>query len=157
MNLAFLNKIIDAIFKIASKGKIVNEMPENDTTQAQPQNTTVLTPNTPIQFTLKGFILTILTILGMFIGFYKLAIQPAIASSELHYQNALKNQKEHIDEKFDNLEEKVDRNGTLIEKNHNRFRDLSKETPNNSSGSLGNTGVSGLRIDPDSTTEFNPN
>lgn len=158
MNPAFLNKILKAIFKIFTKAKVVKKMPEqdNNTPQDQPQPTqkgVALSPNTQIVFTLKGFIATIMTILGLFIGFYKLAILPMMAKSEIYYQEALKEHKEHIDDNFDDLEEKVDRNADLIKDNHDRFRDLQNAIPNNSSGSFGsNNSTASTSTDGDSAT-----
>jgi len=162
MNLAYLNKIIDSFFKIGSKIEIQNKMPENtngDTNQngqGQRDRSVQLSPNTQIVFTLKGFISTILTILGLFYGFYKLAIQPAIVSSESHYKEMLVEQEKRQYLKFDNLEEKIDRNFTLIESNHNRYRDLQNATPDNSGGSFGNESHSLNIMELDSTLFIDP-
>jgi hypothetical protein len=133
-------------------------MPENTNPNEQERRDqgVQLSPNTQIVFTLKGFISTILTILGLFFGFYKFAIQPAIVSSESHYKEMLVEQEKREVLKFDNLEEKIDRNFTLIESNHNRYRDLQNASPDNSGGSFGNESHSLNIMGLDSTLFIDP-
>ena len=50
--------------------------------------------NTQIVFTMKGFIGTILTILGMFYGFYQLIVVPKINMIETNYKDMFNEQKQ---------------------------------------------------------------
>jgi hypothetical protein len=150
MKLEYVNKIIKAIYKIAKKGKIVNNSMPNTTGQTATANlqqpVVKITPNTPIVFTLKGFLSTIVTILGLFIGFYKLAIQPAMKQSETHYKEMQDQQKSFITEEFDDVKDLIKANTNAIglntkaiKANNDRFKDLNESVEDiaNSGGSFG--------------------
>jgi len=91
------------------------------------KNMKSINANTQIVFTLKGFIATILTILGIFVGFHKMVIQPALEE----HKHSLEKYEENNDKKFDNINNKLieitNGIGTIngnIEGINNRFKDL---------------------------------
>jgi len=162
MKLEYVSKIIKAIYKIVKKGKIQkNTMPQDtgQTTNIQATPVVKITPNTPIVFTIKGFVSTIITILGLFIGFYKLAIQPAMHQSESHYKEMQDQQRSYIGEEFDDIKglikantNAIGLNTKAIKANNDRFRDLNESVEDiaNSGGSFGNV-VSTSVISADSS------
>lgn len=104
---------------------------------------TSINQNTEIRFTLKAFIGTIGTILGIFIGFYTLVIQPKFESHETKMESIIKK----VDNGFDNVSNKlIELNNGMgvvngnIEGINNRFRDLNqqRQSNGNSGGSFGN-------------------
>jgi len=145
MKIELLEKIINGIIKIvglAKTKKKKKKMPDTGTTvnNTTTNNTITISPNTQILFTLKGFIATILTILGMFIGFYKLVIIPAMNQSNIHQKELYIEQKEFISEEFDDIRGAIKKNTDAITANNNRFRDLNNSIgEENSSGSLSAT------------------
>lgn len=139
-------KIIKGFINIADKFKIKKKitMSENkniNNNQKSEKKTTVINSNTIIQFTFKGFISTMLTILGIFFGFYKLVIQPDIQQTAVHQKEIYIQQKKYMDVEFENLKNAIQINTNAIKANNDRFRDLNEsvEEISNSSGSLSGT------------------
>lgn len=82
-----------------------------------------------------------LTILGIFFGFYKLVIQPDIQQTAVHQKEIYIQQKKYMDVEFENLKNAIQINTNAIKANNDRFRDLNEsvEEISNSSGSLSGT------------------
>jgi hypothetical protein len=101
------------------------------------KNMKSINPNTQIVFSLKGFIATILSILGMFIGFHKMVIQPAIDKNNATVEKI----QENTDKKFDAINNKLIEisnglgviNGN-IDGINNRFKDLNDVKSTNQGG-----------------------
>lgn len=143
MKIDLIIKIIKGIFKINSNIKVKknSKMPEENIEKVQPTKTTIINSNTVVQFTFKGFISTILTILGIFFGFYKLVIQPDIQQTAEHQKEIYVQQKEYMDTEFEDVKNAIQINTRAIEATNDRFRDLNKsvEEISNSGGSFGST------------------
>lgn len=98
-----------------------------------------ISANTQIVFTLKGFIGTILTILGLFVGFHKMVIVPNLEG----YEEKLEKMDEKYDKKFETITDKLievsngvgNINGN-IEGINNRLKDLHNVKTSNQSGSF---------------------
>jgi len=103
------------------------------------KNNKILGGNTIIQFTLRGFITTIFTILGIFFGFYKLVIQPSINQTAKHQKELYIEQKEYINNEFEEVKNAIQLNTQAINAVNNRFRDLNESVRKieNSNGSFG--------------------
>lgn len=103
------------------------------------KNMKSINPNTQIVFSLKGFIATILSILGMFIGFHKMVIQPTIDEHKVRVEKI----QESTDSKFDAINDKLIEisnglgviNGN-IDGINNRFKDLNSIKTTNQGGSF---------------------
>lgn len=167
MKIGYILKIIKAIISVAEKIKIgkkkmpdetVNTPPEQQSAAAGHSNVTI-TPNTPIQFKLKGFISLVVTILGLFVGFYKLAIVPTIDDNKEHQKEMYQAQENFFNEKFDEVNSSIDQNTAAIRINTNtisntnaRFKDLNRsvESLSNSGGSFGSA-ISAVEVDSDTT------
>lgn len=110
-----------------------------------------ISPNTHIIFTIKGFIGTILSILVMFIGFYKLVIQPTIINSITHQKELYTEQRKYMDKEFDEIKNAIKINTSAINANNERFRDLNQsfEDISDSGGSLG-SGINANNSSPNS-------
>jgi hypothetical protein len=143
MKTEMIIKIIRGIFKISSNIEIKKDskMPEENNENVQPKKTTIINSNTIVQFTFKGFISTILTILGIFFGFYKLVIQPDIQQTAEHQKEFYLQQKEYMDKEFEDVKNAIQINTRAIEATNDRFRDLNRsvEEISNSGGSFGST------------------
>ena len=166
MKIEFIFKIIKAIISFADKIKIGKKNMPDETVNTPPeqrsaagQTNIAITPNTPIQFKLKGFVSLVVFILGLFIGFYKLAIIPTIADNKEHQKEMYEAQERFFDDKFDEVNESIDQNTTAIRINTNtisntnaRFKDLNRsvESLSNSGGSFGSS-VSAVEGESDTT------
>jgi len=153
MNLGLVNKIIKAIFKIIGNIKIKkksNTMPDNQQpTPAQP--TTTLGANTIVQFTLKGFIATIMTILGIFVSFYFMVFEPRADKVEEYQKELMIQQKDRIDKQFKAVNAGVAANGKGVLDLTKRFDDLNEaveDLGNTSGGFGGNTTTSSNTGEP---------
>lgn len=100
---------------------------------------TIISANTIIQFTFKGFIAIIIAILGIFLGFYKLVIQPDIEQNVEYQKEIYTQQKTYMDREFEEVKNAISINTKTIEATNERFRDLNKNFQEiaNSSGSFG--------------------
>jgi hypothetical protein len=103
------------------------------------KNNKILGGNTIIQFTLKGFISTIIAILGIFFGFYKLIIQPTIKQTAKHQKELYVEQKIYINNEFEEVKNAIQLNTQAINAVNSRFRDLNESVREieNSNGSFG--------------------
>lgn len=146
MNQGFVNKIIKAIFKILGNIKIKkksNTMPDNQqptpAQPVQPQPTTTLGANTVVQFTLKGFIGTIVTIMGVFASFYFMVFEPRADKVEEYQKELMLQQKDRIDKQFKAVNAGITANGKGVLDLAKRFNDLNRavEDIGNSSGGFG--------------------
>lgn len=155
MKIELFKKIIKGIFKIfkiLKKGnkEAKTKMPDN-TGNTQTQVITGINANTPVVFTIKSFLATIGTILGLFIGFYTLVIVPNLKKSEDHQKEMYQEQKEFIIGEFNELKNGQNENRNAINLNTNainatneRFRDLNESVEDiaNSGGGFGSVTVS---------------
>jgi hypothetical protein len=147
MNQGFVNNVIKAIFKILENIKIkkksnTNTMPDNQQPiPAQPvqPSTTTLGANTIVQFTLKGFIATIMTIMGIFASFYFMVFEPRADNVEQYQKELMDKQKEEFDKEFKAMNAGIAANGKGVLDLTKRFNDLNEaiEEIGNSSGGFG--------------------
>jgi rRNA processing protein Gar1 len=152
MNLGFVNKIISAIFKIIEYIQIKKKsktMPDNQQpTPAQPQPV-VLGAKTVVQFTLKGFIGTIVTIMGVFASFYFMVFEPRADKVEAYQKELMLIQKTEMDAQFVNVNRGISANQTGILDLGKRFNDLDKAVKDigDSSGGFGGSTTTSLITD----------
>jgi preprotein translocase subunit YajC len=139
MNREFVNKIIKTIFKILKNFKIkrTNTMPDNN---SQPAPAPVVIPsigaNTQIIFTVKSFLATIGSILGLFVGFYFMVVVPKTKDVETHQKELFEQHKEYVSGEFGKINTAIQNNTTTITDLSGRFEDLNT-TIENSGGSFG--------------------
>ena len=139
MNQGFVNKIIKAIFKILGNIKIKKKsdtMPDNQ----QPQTKQVtLGANTVVQFTLKGFIGTIVTIMGIFASFYFMVFEPRADKVEEYQKELMVQQQTENAKQFKAINAGIAANGKGVLDLTKRFNDLEKavEDIGDSSGGFG--------------------
>lgn len=149
MNLEFVNKIIKTFFKILKNFKIIKT--NMATNNNKPQE--IINSNTIIEFTLKSFIGTISSILGLFIGFYFMVVVPKEKAVE-NYQKELFNQyKEYVTNEFNKVNSAININTTSINDLAKRFNDFNESIENmtNSGGSLS----SEIVVKPDTNNNEN--
>ena len=105
----------------------------------QPQPTTTLGANTVVQFTLKGFIGTIVTIMGVFASFYFMVFEPRADKVEAYQKDLMVIQKTEMDKQFKAVNDGINANNNSIIDLTNRFNDLNQavEDIGNSSGGFG--------------------
>jgi hypothetical protein len=142
MNLEFVNKIVKVFFKILELIKIKKrnkKMAGNN--EQQP---VAIGANTVIQFTIKGFISTIVSILGIFASFYFIVFEPRVEKAEEYQKELYEEQKQYIEDKFDNVNSSIKKNGQNMEDLSNRFNDLNNTFDEiaNSGGSFGSNTTS---------------
>lgn len=154
MKTDYMIKIIRDIFKIRKKIKI-KSMSDNQNNDQQIKPT-VINANTQIVFTFKGFISTILTILGIFFGFYKLVIQPDIEDVEIDVKEHFVTHTNYTEKEFNELKNSIKLNNQAIKANNDRFKDLNDSFQDiaNSGGSFGN--VSPTAMNSSDTTNSIP-
>ncbi len=140
MNRGFVNRIIEEIFKILGNIKIKKKtMPDNQQpTPVQPKPVT-LGANTVVQFTLKGFIATILTIMGIFASFYFMVFEPRADKVEEYQKVLMEQQKDDFNKQFKAVNIGIAANGKSVDELTKRFNDLDKAVKDigNSSGGFG--------------------
>ena len=68
--------------------------PHHDAGEVNEPSVKQISANTQIVFTMKSFLATIGTILGLFFGFYELVVVPKVDKTETHYETMFKDQKE---------------------------------------------------------------
>lgn len=145
MNQGLVNKAIKTIFKIIGNIKIKKKsdtMPDNQqptpAPAAQPQPK-VLGANTIVQFTLKGFIATIMSILGIFSAFYFMVFEPRADKVEEYQKELMLQQKKDIEEQLKPMNAGIAANGKGILDLARRFNDLNEavEDIGNSGGGFG--------------------
>ena len=156
MNQGLVNKIIKAVFKILGNIKIKKKsdtMPDNQQpTPAQPVQPKPVTlgANTIVQFTLKGFIGTIMTILGIFVSFYFMVFEPRADKVEEYQKELMVQQKDRIDKQFKAVNAGIAANGKGVLDLAKRFDDLNEavEDIGNSSGGFGGGATASHTTDP---------
>lgn len=155
MNRGFVNKLIKAIFKILGNITIKkkNKKMPDDNVQPNnnPQPTTTLGANTVVQFTLKGFIGTIMTILGIFASFYFMVFVPRAEKTEEYQKELYDQQQVYISTEFGKVNSSINKNTGSIEDLTGRFNDLNEsfEEIANSGGSFGGGTAMGESAIPD--------
>jgi hypothetical protein len=139
MNQGLVNKIIKTIFKILIK-KRSNTMPDNQ--QPTPAQPTVLGAKTVVQFTLKGFIGTIVTIMGVFASFYFMVFEPRADKVEAYQKELMATQKTEMTKEFKAVNAGIGANQKSIVDLAKRFNDLNEAVDDigNSSGGFGGNG-----------------
>jgi len=97
-----------------------------------------ISSNTQIVFTLKSFITTIGTILGIFYGFYQLVVVPKINSTEEHYKTMFDDQKKQNQIFYDKLGNINSSIGSLNATIESMDRDKPNQQQPSTGGSLSN-------------------
>jgi hypothetical protein len=111
------------------------------------ENKNNISLDTKIEFTIKGFISTIVAILGIAWGFYGAVVNPRIEKAEQHHKEILEEVRNSINTSIEELKVSVDENNARLENsvknaldisnaNTRRFNDLN----NLQNQSEGNTG-----------------
>jgi len=93
-----------------------------------------ITPETKIEFTIKSFLSLIVTILGIFIGFYQLVIVPKMENTEKNIIEKVVEVKEDVD----NLNSNLSSVNTTVTVLSTRFSDLNNLNSIPSAGGFGN-------------------
>jgi hypothetical protein len=145
MNQGFVNKAIKGLFNIIGSIKIKKSNTMSGNTQqpqvVQPvqQQQVVLGANTVIQFTVKGFIGTILSILGTFFTFYLLIVVPRAEKVEQYQKELMVQQQIEINKLFKPVNDGIGANNESIKALGLRFNDLDEavEDLGNTSGGFG--------------------
>lgn len=147
MNRGFVSKVIKAIFKILGNitlKKKSKTMPDNQQPAPTPQpqaKPVTLGANTIVQFTLKGFIGTITTILGIFVSFYFMVFEPRADKVEEYQKELMIQQKTEFQKQFKAMNSGIAANGKGVLDLTKRFDDLhdAVEDLGNTSGGFGGT------------------
>lgn len=145
MNRGFVNKIINGIWKILNNIKIVRKkekMPENDNAQSAPEPKQVtIGANTQIVFTIKSFIATILSILGIFASFYFVVVVPKMNDDREFQEKLYEKVETEMKDGFKEVNAGVRNNGSGITDLSRRFDDLNElnQDLGNTSGSFSST------------------
>lgn len=145
MNREFVNKLLKSIWKILKNIKIVRKnkkMPENDNVQPTPQPKQVtIGANTQVVFTIKSFIATILSILGIFASFYFIVVVPKINDAQKFQEKLYEKVETEMKDGFKEVNAGVRNNGSGIKDLSRRFDDLNElnEDLGNTSGSFSTT------------------
>ena len=142
MNREFVNKVIKTIFKISKNFKIkrTNTMPDNNNPQPAPVVIPSIGANTQIIFTVKSFLATIGSILGLFVGFYFMVVVPKAKDVEAYQKELYNQQQTYITDEFGKVNNAIQTNTSTLSDLSKRFDDLS-ETIENSGGGFGGNGV----------------
>jgi len=154
MSRGFVNKVVNIFFRILENIKIKKKrdtMPDNQQpAPVQPvQPTTTLGANTVVQFTLKGFIATILSILGIFASFYFMVFEPRADKVEEYQTELMAQQKIENAKEFKAINDGIRTNNQGIVDLGIRFNDLSEAVRDigNSSGGFGGRTTTTLHTD----------
>ena len=91
--------------------------------------------NTQIIFTVKSFLGTLGSILGLFIGFYFMVFAPRVDKVEEYQKDLYEKQQVYITKEFEAVNSGIDKNNKSIENINNRFKDL-----NNAVNDIGDSG-----------------
>ena len=103
----------------------------------------ILGGNTIVQFTLWQFTAIIVTILGIFLGFYKLTVQPSIQQTAEHQKELYEEQKDYINTEFQDIKTDINYNTSMIRELTEKITNLNNSVDRieNSGGSFGATSV----------------
>jgi len=137
MSRGFVNKIIKNVFKILKNIKIVRKQKEMGQDNNGKQKQVTIGANTVVHFTVKGFIATIMSILGIFASFYFLIVVPKINDAQKFQEKLYERVEDKMTDGFKEVNTGVRNNGSGIKDLTGRFDDL-----NRLNESLGNTGGS---------------
>ena len=156
MNQGLVSKIIEGIFRILDYIKIKkksNTMPDNQQPgqPVQPTRTVTIGANTVVQFTLKGFIGTIMTIMGVFASFYFMVFEPRADKVEAYQKELMDKQQVENTKQFKAMNDGITANGKGILDLGKRFNDLNEavEDIGDSSGGFGgSTTTSSITDEP---------
>ena len=139
MNLEFVNKIIKTIFKILENFKIKRKSMPTDKTQPTTTVIPSIGASTQIIFTVKGFLGTLGSILGLFIGFYFMVFVPRADKVEEYQKELYEKQQIYITKEFEAVNNGINKNNKSIEDLNKRFKDLNDAVDDiaNSGGGFG--------------------
>ena len=123
-------------------------MSNNDIKQKNGKQT-LKKKNPVLQLTLRDFVYTIITILGIFLGFYKIVIQPDIQQTAEHQKELYQEQKIYINREFQNVNSKIDNNTKMIESLTNKLNNLNRSVDEieETNGSFGSPSTTSVNID----------
>jgi len=157
MNQEFVNKVIKVIFKILGNFKIIKKKKVMPTDNQQPTPPVIPTigGNTQIVFTVKTFLATLGSILGLFVGFYFMVFVPRADKTEEYQKELYDQQHEYISTELGKVNSSITKNTGSIEDLTGRFEDLndSFEDIANSGGSFGGgTAMGTPAVTEDETT-----
>jgi hypothetical protein len=129
------DSILDKIFnKKKMAKKTITPIQDN---QVEKQ----ISSNTQIVFTIKSFLATIGTILGLFYGFYQLVVVPKVNKTEEHYETMFNDQKEQnriFYQELGNINSSIGALGASVNAlNNNKSYVQSQQTIPNTGGSFG--------------------
>jgi hypothetical protein len=152
MNREFVNKLIKGLWKILKNIKIVGKKKEMGTTgntqaTSQPKQVTI-GASTQVVFTIKSFIGTIFTILGIFASFYFIVVVPKINDAQKFQEKLYERVETEMRDGFKEVNAGVRNNGSGIKDLSRRFDDL-----NELNQDLGNTSGSFSSTTENTTTE----
>lgn len=145
MNRGFVNKIIKGIWKILGNIKIVRKngkMAENNNVQPTPEPKQVtIGANTQIVFTIKSFIATILSILGIFASFYFIVVVPKMNADREFQEKLYERVETEMNDGFTGVNTGIRNNGGAIKDLGRRFDDMNSlnEDIRNTGGSFSST------------------
>jgi len=98
-------------------------------------NISVIGADTQILFTIKTFLLTLGSILGLFVSFYFLVFIPRVSESSAHQKELYEQQQLYISKEFNKVNEAIKTNSKTITNLSLKFDELSK-TIDKSGGTL---------------------
>jgi len=145
MNREFVNKLIKGLWKILKNIKIVRKnkkMGTTGNTQPTPESKQVtIGASTQVVFTIKGFIATILSILGIFASFYFIVVVPKINDAQKFQEKLYERVETEVRDGFKEVNAGVRNNGSGIKDLSRRFDDLNElnQDLGNTSGSFSST------------------
>jgi len=117
-------------------------MPDNNNLQPAPVVIPSIGANTQIIFTVKSFLATIGSILGLFVGFYFMVVVPKAKDVEAYQKDLYNQQQTYITTEFGKVNNAIQTNTGSIEDLTLRFEDLN-ETIENSGGGFGGSTAMG--------------
>lgn len=163
MSQGFVNKVIkvilDIVLKILENIKIKkksNTMPDNQQpAPAAPVQPPVATlgANTIIQFTIKSFLATIGSILGLFVAFYFMVVVPKAKDVETYQKELNQQQQQYVTGEFNKMNNAIQTNTGTIEDLSKRFEDLNTTIENSGGGFGGSASVGDPAVDPSIVAE----
>jgi len=117
-------------------------MPDNNNLHPTPVVIPSIGANTQIIFTVKSFLATIGSILGLFVGFYFMVVVPKAKDVEAYQKDLYNQQQTYITTEFGKVNNAIQTNTGSIEDLTLRFEDLN-ETIENSGGGFGGSTAMG--------------
>lgn len=111
---------------------------EVDNMSEKKEKPVIIEGNTQIVFTVKAFIGTIMTILGIFASFYFMVFLPREEKTETYQKELYNQQLTYISNEFIKVNSTIRTTNSALEALTNRFNDLNNVFIQNSGGSLSN-------------------